>query len=65
MSNIIKDYLDWYICWPKTLKLKSSTFYMYYSQIFTDQTARNFLEKKSACVLIHLYIVTKKRKLGG
>ena len=44
MSNIIKDYLDWYICWPKTLKLKSSTFYMYYSQIFTDQTARNFLE---------------------
>ena len=44
MSNIIKDYLDWYICWPETLKLKSSTFYMYYSQIFTDQTARNFLE---------------------
>ena len=27
-----------------TLKLKSSTFYMYYSQIFTDQTTRNFLE---------------------
>ena len=28
----------------QTLKLKSSTFYMYYLQIFTDQTTRNFLE---------------------
>ena len=26
------------------LKLKSSTFFMYYSQIFTDQTTRNCLE---------------------
>ena len=30
----------------QTLKLKSSSFYMYFSQIFTDQTTscRNFLE---------------------
>ena len=28
----------------QTLKMKSSTFYMYYSQIVTDQTTRNFLE---------------------
>ena len=26
-----------------------------YSQIFTDQTTRNFFEKKLSCVLIHIH----------
>ena len=37
----------------QTLKLKSSTFYMYYSQIFTDHTTRNFWIERLSCVHIH------------
>ena len=34
---------------------KVKPFYMHYSQIFTGQTTRNFLEKKLSCILIHIH----------
>ena len=54
--NIVEDYgtlIDTAV--GQTQTLKSSTFSMYYSQIFTDQTARNLLEYKLSCVLIHIH----------
>ena len=52
--NIVENYLDWYSCRPDT-DIEEFNISMYYSQIFTDQTARNLLEYKLSCVLIHIH----------